>query len=151
MNKPHGENLRANRSSMLGHYYHLIFTTADRARIFSNFYAAQIMCKQLFSFDRKKAQTIAFVVMPDHVHWLMQLDGELDLAGCMQRIKGTSAREINKLSTIKTKVWQPGYYDHMLRDDEDLRATVRYIVANPVRANIVEKVGDYPFWNAVWL
>jgi len=38
-----------------------------------------------------------------------------------------------------------------LRNDEDLLDVARYVVANPVRAGLVPRVGDYPFWNAVWL
>ncbi|MGH8412134.1 MAG: REP-associated tyrosine transposase, partial [Pseudomonas sp.] len=38
-----------------------------------------------------------------------------------------------------------------IRRDEDLPAVARYIVANPLRAGLVEKIGDYPLWDAVWL
>jgi hypothetical protein len=38
-----------------------------------------------------------------------------------------------------------------LRSDEDVIATARYIIANPIRAGIVEKVGAYPLWDAVWI
>jgi hypothetical protein len=38
-----------------------------------------------------------------------------------------------------------------LRADEDLRVVARYIVANPLRAHLVKRIADYPFWNAVWL
>jgi len=37
------------------------------------------------------------------------------------------------------------------RCDEGLRAVARYVIANPVRAGLAERVGDYPFWDAVWL
>jgi hypothetical protein len=38
-----------------------------------------------------------------------------------------------------------------LRKDEDLQTVARYIVANPLRAGLVEKIGDYPLWDAIWL
>jgi hypothetical protein len=38
-----------------------------------------------------------------------------------------------------------------VRSDEDVQAIARYIVANPIRAGLVKRVGDYPFWNAIWL
>jgi hypothetical protein len=38
-----------------------------------------------------------------------------------------------------------------LRRDEDLRAVARYVILNPVRAGLVQRVGDYPHWDAVWL
>ena len=46
---------------------------------------------------------------------------------------------------------QDGYHDHALRQEEDLRAVARYIIANPVRAGLVERIGDYPHWDAAWL
>ena len=52
---------------------------------------------------------------------------------------------------IGRPVFQKGFYDHAVRDDEDLRALARYLVANPVRAGLVDRVNDYPHWDAVWL
>jgi len=48
-------------------------------------------------------------------------------------------------------VWQPGFHDHALRKEEDVRAVARYVVANPLRAGLVQRIGDYPHWNAIWL
>ena len=48
-------------------------------------------------------------------------------------------------------VWQPNYHDHAVRQDEDMRKMARYIVANPLTANLVERLGDYSLWDAVWL
>jgi putative transposase len=48
-------------------------------------------------------------------------------------------------------LWQDGYYDRALRKEEDLQQIARYIVANPLRAKLVNKIGDYPLWDAVWL
>ena len=49
------------------------------------------------------------------------------------------------------KVWQKGFHDHAIRRDEDIKAVARYIIANPLRAGMVDRIGDYPFWDAVWL
>jgi hypothetical protein len=48
-------------------------------------------------------------------------------------------------------LWQTGYHDRAIRDGEDLLPFARYIVANPLRAGLVEKIGDYPLWDASWL
>ena len=34
---------------------------------------------------------------------------------------------------------------------EDVRAVARYIIANPLRAGLCERIGDYPLWDAAWL
>ena len=52
---------------------------------------------------------------------------------------------------IEGAVWQPGFHDRALRKNEDLVTASRYIVANPVRAGLVEHIADYPHWDAVWL
>ena len=44
-----------------------------------------------------------------------------------------------------------GYHEHALRDEQQLLVTARYLVANPLRAGLVTRLGDYPFWNAIWL
>ena len=44
----------------------------------------------------------------------------------------------------KSKLWQPSFYDHVLRKDEDLLETVKYIYNNPVRKEIVAHYRDYP-------
>ena len=48
-------------------------------------------------------------------------------------------------------VWQDGFHDRALRREEDLVAAARYVVANPLRAGLVQKLGDYPHWDAIWL
>ena len=48
----------------------------------------------------------------------------------------------------KGRLWQPGYYDRVLRDEDATAAVVKYIIANPVRAEIVESPLDYPHWGS---
>jgi hypothetical protein len=48
-------------------------------------------------------------------------------------------------------VWKPGFHDRALRHEDSMVDAARYIVANPLRAGLVERVGDYPFWDAIWL
>lgn len=89
--------------------------------------------------------------MPDHLHWLVQLDEVLGLADLARRFKSVSALRINRRLGRSGPIWKPGYYDHLIRDDENLRDAARYIVANPLRAGLVERLGEYPLWDAVWL
>jgi len=71
--------------------------------------------------------------------------GSHNLSAVMQSVKGLSAKKIGR------PIWQDGFHDHALRREEDLKATARYIVANPLRAGLVERIGDYPHWDAIWL
>ena len=57
------------------------------------------------------------------------------------------SREIGR----KGRFWAPGFHDHALRREEDVKCTALYIVGNPLRAGLVERVADYRYWNADWL
>jgi REP element-mobilizing transposase RayT len=69
----------------------------------------------------------------------------------MQQLKSRTAIALNRSTGRSGTVWQSGFHDHALRREEDLKATARYLVANPLRAGLVKSLRDYPFWNAVWL
>ncbi|MCY1446959.1 hypothetical protein D9M71_635550 [compost metagenome] len=70
----------------------------------------------------------------------------------MRRIKSRSAIALRQIGFDHTeKIWQKGFHDHALRHDEDLQDVARYIVANPLRAGLVKRAGDYPLWDAAWL
>ena len=88
--------------------------------------------------------------MPDHMHWLVQLQGR-SLDELMRRIKCNSARRINQQLGRQGALWQEGYHDRALRREEDVLSAARYIVANPLRAGLVKRLGDYPLWDALWL
>ena len=48
-------------------------------------------------------------------------------------------------------LWQRAYYDRAARKDDDIRRIARYIVANPLRAGLVQNIGDYPHWDCIWM
>ena len=95
--------------------------------------------------------SLAWVVMPDHLHWLLVLNDVQTLGQMMKGLKGRSARRINDVLGREGAVWQRAYYDHALRKEEDVKHVARYIVANPLRAGLVERLGDYPLWDAKWV
>ena len=137
--------LRKGRSSSRGQIYHIILKTNNRQPIFSNFYHARCFIKQLKIEEHDQhCNTYCFMVMPDHVHWLVAIT-KLELPKLVQRVKSLTTKRIGK------RIWQSGFYDHGIRNDEKLVTVARYIVANPLRAGLVEKVGDYPHWDSIWM
>ena len=101
--------------------------------------------------SRPPLLTMAFVLMPDHLHWLFQLRAG-SLSNLVQRFKSRSAKNLNEMAgMIGRQVWQEGFHDHAIRDNEDIQGIARYIVANPLRIGIVRSVRDYPHWDATWL
>ena len=95
--------------------------------------------------------TFAFVVMPDHFHWLITLTGSRPLSVSVNTVKSWSTRRINELAGSTGRLWSPGFFDRAIRKEEDLGAIARYIVANPLRAGLVRSIRDYPHWDAKWL
>lgn len=144
--------LRRGRVSV-GHTVYLVTaTTTARQPFFKHFAAA---CSACHCFDDRvllgDSRMLAWVLMPDHVHWLLQL-GEVDrLSDVVGRLKSASSRHANRTLNRTGSLWTKAFHDHALREEEDLQSVARYIVANPLRARLVRRVGDYPFWNAVWL
>jgi REP element-mobilizing transposase RayT len=142
---PHAKDLRKGRWSEVGHAYHVTATTKGRQTLFRDLFNARCVIRSLMQSDVAGwSSTWAFVLMPDHLHWLRELRRGT-LAQVVGSVKSVSAHQIGG------RVWQPGYHDHALRTDEDLRAVARYIVANPLRAGLVARIGDYPHWDAAWI
>ena len=88
--------------------------------------------------------------MPDHVHVLADLESGT-LGSAMQVLKGRTARRINAMCGVTGALWQRGYHERAIRADEELRSIARYVVANPLRAGLVRRMAEYPFWGARWI
>lgn len=151
--KPHSSDLRKGRVSEPGRLYHVRGAVEGRRAFFADLHLGREVVKSMrFLHERGDVQSLAFVVMPDHFHWLFELGEGPDLEGVMRSLKRHTAREINRrLGRTGQALWQPGYYDRALRKEEDQKALARYIVANPLRAGICENIGDYSLWDAIWL
>jgi REP element-mobilizing transposase RayT len=144
--KPHGSALRRGRYSEPGRIYLVTTVTQGRKPVFHSLTAARILIRSLmYEQEVERAWTLAYVVMPDHLHWLMRLGEGLSLAAVVRGVKSVTAHRIGGV------VWQAGFHDHALRQDEDLVKAARYILANPLRAGLVKQIGDYPHWDAVWM
>jgi REP element-mobilizing transposase RayT len=82
--------------------------------------------------------------MPDHAHALVEgLTSDASLPLFVKSAKESSGRA--SFRRTKRKLWQEGYYERVLRQEEDARNVARYIIQNPVRAGLVENPADYPF------
>jgi putative transposase len=82
--------------------------------------------------------------MPDHLHLLVQgLVDEVSVRRFVHQAKQRSGYEFSR--RFGQKLWQPSWYDHVLREDDEMPSVVRYVLQNPVRAGLVERYEDYPF------
>lgn len=146
----HGRLLRIGRVSQPGNSYLITCVVKDRMPIFNDFHAGRLLVRELKRLHESgAAHSLAWVVMPDHLHWLFELKSG-SLATLMQLLKGRSSFAINQAYGVKTLTWQRGYYDKGMRTEKDLIETARYVIANPIRAGLVEREGDYPLWDSKW-
>lgn len=147
-----GRKLRSGRHSEPARIYLVTTLTRQRLPLFTDLHCGRLVVREMHKLDQGGlVDSLAFVLMPDHLHWLFSLR-QGTLAVLMQRLKGSSSRQVNLChGRPGRQIWQAGYHDHALRREEDMRAVARYVVANPLRAGLVNRIGDYPLWDAVWL
>lgn len=99
--------------------------------------------------DDFNSALFAYVLMPDHMHLLLQLPEKITLNKLMNHINGASARKINDvLGTSGKKFWQGGFHDVYVRKPRDFAIKVNYIHNNPVKAGIAQNPEDYVFSSA---
>lgn len=144
MDDPGRKFLRTGRRSLPGHYYHITLVTRRRYPFFLEFRHACSACRTFrIASVQQQCETQSFVVMPDHVHWLLQLKGDLS-----QAVRTYKARVSMAIGVC---TWEDGFHDRALKSNEDVRQVARCIVANPLRAGLVDDVRQYPYWDAIWL
>lgn len=86
---------------------------------------------------------LVYCFMPDHLHLLVHGSQSTHLAKFIKAFKQASSFDYNRRAGCT--LWQRSYYDHVLREAEDLPSAVAYILANPVRAELVKEMADYRF------
>lgn len=145
-------NLRKGRYSEPGREYLVTIVTHQRAPWFNDLPSVRLLVKEMRSLEREGAvRWLAWVAMPDHFHALLSLDGSISLSEAINKLKGRSARVINRQLNRTGSFWQRSFHDHALRKEEDRLQLARYVVANPLRAGMVERLGNYPHWDSVWV
>ena len=141
-------NLRPRLHSFdhLGRYrYFLTFSTRQRRKIFVEHEVVNlVMTKILHTASSHTFIIPAYCAMPDHVHLLVK--GVSDCSDLLAFVK--SAKQMSGYAYAAAHgapLWQPSYYDHVLRDDETDLFVIAYILLNPVRARLCPSWRDYPF------
>lgn len=146
------QNLRKGRISIQGQLYLITVVCKDREKRFSDFFIAaetsRVMAQQPTWSD---ATVLAWVLMPDHYHASIQLGENTCLQKVMKRANSVLAIQVNRAANRHGQVWLSAFYDRAIRREENVRSAARYLIANPIRAKIVNDIGNYPFWDAIWL
>jgi len=148
---PAAHKLRVGRYAEVSRIYLLTSNTHERRPVFKDFALGKLVADQFQNAqDSGLVHSLAWVVMPDHFHWLIELRWG-SLSELMQKTKSMSTRSVRQATGDNSVLWQRGFHDRALRREENLVKVARYVVANPLRAGLVEKLGDYPLWGAIWV
>jgi len=101
------------------------------------------MLSTLKHYDGTGYKLHAYVVMPDHLHLLITPIESVEKS--MQLIKGGFSFRAERELDWNGEIWQPGFTDHRIREEEDWRRHLEYIRTNPIEARLTEDVALYEF------
>src|SRR5262245_34338944 len=127
------------------HRYFLTICTAYRRHVFVASEIVEAVRMQLQEAGTSNGFGLpADCFMPDHLHALVVSGAEnADFRHFVRMFKQSSSYAYRRKH--EDSLWQPGYHERILRNDEATEAVVRYIWENPIRAGITKELGEYPF------
>jgi len=109
---------------------------------------AALVENALLHFDSQRYRLIAWCIMPNHVHALIETWERWPLAGVLHSWKSFTASEANKLLGRTGSFWFREYHDRFIRDENHFARAVAYIEQNPVKAGLVKAAHDWKFGSA---
>ena len=132
-----------------GAVYFITFNTWEKLELTPA--ARQVVLNACKFFDRQRYQIFCLVVMPDHVHMLMQPLEKSDnkfwsLSSILHSMKSYSSKQIPKVMKHIGTVWQDERHDHIVRDEREFQVFWEYIRQNPVKAGLSVTPEEYPFF-----
>lgn len=84
-----------------------------------------------------------YVIMPDHIHFFVRGSGAFRLDRWVNGLKRSISVALG--ATNKRPLWQPGFFDHVLRNDESYGQKWEYVRENPARAGLVQRADEWPY------
>ena len=93
----------------------------------------------------RKFQVHDFVVMPDHVHLLLTVHGDMTIEKAMQFIKGGFSYRLKKELGYSGEVWQHGFSEVRVNDRESFLKHQEYIAENPMKAALTDFPNEFPY------
>ncbi len=86
-----------------------------------------------------------FVIMPDHVHLLIEVCNDMTIEKAMQYIKGRFSHRLSHELGYKGEVWQRGFTEVQVMNKQNLETHRAYIAENPVKAGLAASTEEYPY------
>ena len=124
--------------------YFVTFNTWKRHPFLANDSVHEAFCRYVQK-NRTRGFTVGcYVIMPDHIHLFVRIGVEQKLAQYIRLMKQVLTKRIGLVSPEK-RVWQPGFFDHVMRSSESYAEKWSYVRMNPVRAGLVKEVNEWKF------
>ena len=89
-----------------------------------------------------------FVIMPDHIHLFVRIGQDSRLNDFVRLLKQALTKTLRAMN-VSNEIWQPGFFDRLLRHSESYHQKWNYVRDNPVRAVLVEHAEDWPWQGEV--
>ena len=109
---------------------------------------ADIVETALLHFDKERYRLIAWCVMPNHVHTMIEVFEGFPLPSVLHSWKSYTSKEINKLLGSRGQLWFEEYHDRFIRDERHFHVAVAYVEHNPVKAGLCREPRDWKFSSA---
>ena len=152
---------RYTRNRVPGGIYFFTVVTYQRRPLFTSQHARDALRSAIDQTrENHPFDVIAWILLPDHLHAIWQLpDGVSDYSTRWRLIKSRFSRSMCKLGALnppssqsrsrqrhrEQPVWQRRFWEHTIRDEEDLRRHIDYVHFNPVKHGLVDDVMAWPF------
>jgi REP element-mobilizing transposase RayT len=98
---------------------------------------AKIVADALRFWDGKRCDMYAWCVMPNHVHAVFRTIPPVTLTTLFSSWKSFTVHRINLKLDRFGRIWQPEYYDHLIRNELERQRAIRYVQENPIKAGLV--------------
>jgi putative transposase len=97
--------------------------------------------------DRRPFSMLAYIILPDHFHFLIQPSGESNFSQIMHSIKLSFTNKYKRQINAKTpfSFWQKRFWDHVIRNENDLENHIHYIHFNPVKHGYVTDPNQWKY------
>lgn len=112
--------------------------------------AGKIVNEAIIFYDGKKYVLHAWCVMPNHVHMLVTLLSGITLTDIVRPLKSYTSKHIHDALGGSGRLWQPDFFDRLIRDGEHFEKVARYIEWNPVKAGLCDDPALWPFTSFGW-
>ena len=115
--------------------------TKDRRAVLARDKVTEILIEEWRAAHERHDWAVGrYVIMPDHVHLFVRGDHSFVLSTWVGGLK----RAIS-VAVAKQRLWQPGFFDHVLRSSESYAEKWNYVRENPVRAGLVDYAANWPY------